>query len=431
MVARLAATALSALCLLGWGGAHAAGWLETRIEIEELATSQNFEAAFALGDEFLSQVEAEFGATSAELADAHLLLATLHREQASLDDAELHYLKAIEVLSMRDGELAIGLIEPLVSLGETYFESGQYELSLARFDEARAIGRRSYGLLNFEQIEIVDRMSVVYLSMGDFDQARDLQRAAVALVQRTSGKQSIEYVDAQIQLADWFVLNNEVEDARRVFLEIESMLREPFADDPLLKVRLLRTTAAALRNAIPRARSNRRSPDELEQALRIVEELDEPDPMLQAEILRDIGDWGVALSMGADIAQGYTNAWAILDSAESGSERQQEWFDPLTLINAPQFRSRMVVRDPGAPWGRVEIEFTVDTQGRARDILITQSDPPGLIDDAAIRQLMQSRFRPRMDNGRLIDSKAVVGWDFQYDPASVQTVSANAPALQP
>ena len=152
MISKLAARSLSVLLLLGCGGLHAEGWLETRIAVEDFAVTEDLDAAVALSDELLTQAEAEFGATSTELYDAHLLLASIYRRQQNYADAELQMLRAIEILETRDGSQSTTLVQPLIALGETYFEAGDYQLSLATFEEARAIGRRVEGLLNPSQI---------------------------------------------------------------------------------------------------------------------------------------------------------------------------------------------------------------------------------------------------------------------------------------
>jgi tetratricopeptide (TPR) repeat protein len=434
VISRLAARACPALLLLGCGTVHAQGWLETRIAIEDFIVEQDFEAAFELGDELLTQAEGAFGATSTELVDSHLLLASLYRQQENFADAELHLLRAIEVLELRNGEQSTTLIQPLLTLGDTYFESGSYPEALATFEEARAIGRRAYGLLNFDQIEIIDRMTAAALLMQDLEEARGLQREAVAIVQRTHGEKSLEFIDAQFRLAAWYLRYGQIDDARRTYLQIENVVREQFADDPRLAIRILRTKATAMLTGNPAARDGRTNPLELKQALKIAEELVEPDLLLQAEILRDIGDWNVSLNITHDIAGAYQQAWDLLDSVENGVLHQHEWFGPLEIISAPRFDSRFVSRDPEAPWGRVEIAFTLDAHGRASDVRIVLSEPPGLLDGAAVRQILASRFRPRMDRGKLIDSEAVIGWDYQYDPAFVgnaPAVGLPAPAIEP
>ena len=58
MIWRLAALACVALLLPGGGGAHAAGWLDTRVAIEDFAVVEDYESALALGDELLTRTRA-------------------------------------------------------------------------------------------------------------------------------------------------------------------------------------------------------------------------------------------------------------------------------------------------------------------------------------------------------------------------------------
>lgn len=429
MISKLAARACPALLLLGCGGVHAA-WLETRIAIEDFAVEQDYEAAFELSDELVAQAEAEFGAASTELVDAHLLLASLYRQHSNFDDAELHLLRAIEVIERRDGEQSVTLIQPLVTLGDTYFDAGSYPEALATYEDARSLGRRAQGLLNVDQIDILARMSAAALLMDDYRQARNLQYESVAIVQRTHGEDSIEYLDAQLRLASWFTRRGQAEDAGDAFDEVDKLFWLGFADDPIVEIRILRSRAALARivamSADPDDREER--PVDLTRALDISRELEVPNPLLEAEILRDIGDWNVALSRVQAVLMPYEEAWAILDSIDGGFRLQQEWFSGLTLITEPRILSRIISSDVDSPWGRIEVAFALDTTGRTSDIRVTQSDPTGLFDDTAIRQIELSRFRPRMDDrGRLIVSEATVGWDFQYDAELAPEVSANDP----
>jgi hypothetical protein len=63
-------------------------WLETRIAIEDLADAAEFGAAIALGDRLLELALAQFGPASAGLAEAHLLLADVHRRNQAFQAAE-------------------------------------------------------------------------------------------------------------------------------------------------------------------------------------------------------------------------------------------------------------------------------------------------------------------------------------------------------
>jgi len=429
---RVSACALSAVLALGPGIAHAAGFLETRIAIEEFAVDGEYDRAFELGDDLLTQAEQEFGATSNQLVEAHLLLASLYSQYGNFDDAELHMLRATGIIEDRDGSQSATLIQPLLGLADTYFAAGEYAQSIATYEEARAIGRRAQGLLNFDQIEILARMSAAADLLDDYRQARALQYEAIGIVQRTYGADSIEFLDAELRLAGWFTRRGQTADAWDTFDEVDRLFNLEFADDPMVEIRILRTKAALDRIEAQNGTENDDRPVNLRKALDIVLRLEEANPLLEAEILRDIGDWNVALSRIREIALPYEQAWAILDSIDGGFRLQQEWFGGLTLISAPQFLSRFISGDRDAPWGRIEIAFALDTDGQTGNIRITRSDPPGHLDEQAIRQIELSRFRPRMDDlGRLIVSEAAVGYDFRYDPDSIEnTTDSASPAAE-
>jgi TonB family protein len=64
--------------------------------------------------------------------------------------------------------------------------------------------------------------------------------------------------------------------------------------------------------------------------------------------------------------------------------------------------------------GYIELGFRIDKQGRARKVNVLQSEPAGLIDKAARKRLGDSRFRPRIVDGKIVESDAVVSFRYQY-----------------
>lgn len=56
--------------------------------------------------------------------------------------------------------------------------------------------------------------------------------------------------------------------------------------------------------------------------------------------------------------------------------------------------------------GFVDVEFTVDTNGQIRDIIVLDAEPPGVFDNAAINSISQWRFEPVIDNGKPIEVRA-------------------------
>lgn len=437
MIAKHRAFYLSGLCLLAAGASDAQSWLETRIEVEELVEQGEFAAAAVLGDTLLEEVRETFGNISDQLAESHLLLASIQTRNQDFLDAEGNVLEAIDIYEVSDGPLSTKLIAPYIVLGETYHAAAEYELALNAYDQARDVGRRAYGLLNDGQIEILDRMSRTALSMGDFDEAKEFQLEAVTLVQRSYGDDSLEYLDANYRYADWLRTLRSYADAERTYFAMHRIIERNFDDDPVLTIGLLRTQAANQRDAVANVRYFRSpmlqtpglsgtAPRDLEDALKIVRDLDEPNPALHAAILVDIGDWNVAYGNMEDIAAPYLEAWNILDEIGGGAQLQLEWFSEQIVVYSAPLLSGLLVVDPQAPWGEVDVSFIIDSFGRTNEVRIISADPPGLIDGAAARQILNSRFRPRINDGRLVASPGRFTWRFQYDDGAATRFSDNS-----
>ena len=414
MALRHLAFILACLLVPGTGASQTAAWLETEIAIEGLIEARDFEAAAELGETLLESVRNEFGASSEQLAEAHALLASVYRSDSDYVEAEFQLLRAIEIREGNEGPLSTRLIEPLVTLGETYHDAGSYPLALASYEEARTIGRRAFGLLNLDQIPILDKMTASALAMRDFEEARALQREAMTVAQRFHGDASVEYLDAQYRYARWLVDNYRLDDARRAYFAIDRDIGDRFDDDPRLRVRHLRTTSADFRNVGRPFYGT--DPSDLNRALKIVDDLEEPDPLLRAEVLRDIGDWNVAFQASRDLTEPYIEAWEILGQIENGEDLRRQWFSGLVMVRSAPFNTRILSGDENAPRGRIELAFTIDDEGRPSSISVVSSDPPGLFDSAAIQQVAASRFRPRIVGGRVVASTGRVGYDFRYDP---------------
>jgi TonB family protein len=178
---------------------------------------------------------------------------------------------------------------------------------------------------------------------------------------------------------------------------------------------LLRVDADNRRRALLSRSDPPGEPNELEEALRILDELGNPDPLLRAEILVDLGDWHAAFNRTWVVDDAYRAAWNALAEVDNGDDLRQEWFSDLTVAYSAPFVSRHLTEEIDAPVGRVAATFTIDVNGRPDDFEVIESRPDGLLDQAARRQVLNSRYRPRMVDGRLIPSTGTVSWNFQYE----------------
>lgn len=407
---------LAGLLTVGALPSAAADWLETRIAIEELLEAGDTAAAVALGDSLLEEVRTEFGEPSTEVADAMLFLANAHFAHGEPIAAEDRTLAAIDMYEQIDGPISTSLIDPFTRLGDIYRADGQFALALVAFEEARILGRRAHGLLNPDQLELLQRMTATALAAGDFDQAREFQLDAVWIVQRNHGEDSLEFLDAKLDYADWLSALGRIQEAHRNYYEMHDVIEDHFDEDPVLTVRLLQRTAAGLREGGVVAGEYRTRPYELERALNIIERMEQPDPVLHAAVLRDLGDWHVAFGQNPLIEQTYRQAWQMLGGSAENRALRAEWFARPYFIRQMPFQSRVLSAAADAAEGSVSVEFTVDEGGRADNIRIVEAEPAGLVDGAAIRHIASSSFRPIMRDGELTRGVGRRSWSYLYDP---------------
>jgi tetratricopeptide (TPR) repeat protein len=354
-------------------------WLETQAVMEGLAESGDFEAALALSDHLLDLAAEQFGEDSRGVAEAHLLIANLRRQNDQFNMAEIEILRAIEIYEDITGPLSPELIDPYLKLGDNYGEGGDYTGALAAYGEARNIGRRHYGLLNEDQIAIIDDMSEAAEELGQVEEAAQLQLEALVIVERNHTEASVEAIDAKYRYATWLREHGRHEDALHMYYQIESVIKDHFDSDPLMTVRLLRERSRSLQ--VPAGDAAAGMPrSSLADALEILEGMPDPPPLIMAEVLVEMGDWQVKYARSRVPSSYYIRAWTLLGQVENGDELRRQWFDELVAIELPRISQRGLTDDPDAPAGHVIVYFTVDTSGHTQNIEITDSEPPGLKD---------------------------------------------------
>jgi tetratricopeptide (TPR) repeat protein len=394
----------------------AANWFETRLEIEELVEAGNLDAAAALADRLLELTTEQFGLASTELAEAYLLLATVDRLNGDFTGAETSILEAIEIYADREGPLSPVLIDPFLNLGENYDEAGDYASAISAYGEARTIGRRNFGLLNDAQIEIIDAMTAAAERLGDIEVAQELQLEALTLVERNFEEFSLEAIEARYKYADWLRRNRLHEEARAYYYDILRAIKRYYDDDPMMQIRALRERAASFR---AEDFDDSAGLSGLRDSIELLEAMPDPPLLMLAELYLEAADWNVEFSSGGGFISGedYLMAWQLLGQVENGAELRREWFEELTVVEMGGVSRRGLSDDPNAPKGRVEIHFTVDRAGRAREIEIVASDPPGLKENDFVRQYRNARFRPRVEDGRVVDFRRARLIEFSYDPS--------------
>ena len=64
--------------------------------------------------------------------------------------------------------------------------------------------------------------------------------------------------------------------------------------------------------------------------------------------------------------------------------------------------------------GWVEVQFTVAASGQVTDAKVLNADPARIFNDAAIRAVSRSTFKPRMENGKAVDQQMTRRIEFKF-----------------
>ena len=122
--------------------------------------------------------------------------ARLQTELNELSDAQDNYLAGIELLVQESGEYSPSLIQPYIELARTFSLNGETVEAITILEQAQHISQRNFGLLNMDQISLLDDMSSAYLLMGDTIQSENIQQERLALALRRYGEddpQAVSY----------------------------------------------------------------------------------------------------------------------------------------------------------------------------------------------------------------------------------------------
>jgi len=392
--------------------------LEAQLELRDLLDKEELVEAIPVAERVVELSQEEFGPTSSEAAVAISNLAEVQRRAGLYEEAGQNFLTSVEVFRENEGEFTESAIAPLVGLGASYYGSGDYPEAVTVFEEARTVNRRAFGLLNEDQIVILDHLANTMISMQQYEEAEAQKQAGLRIMERIHGPDTLEILPAIYRHALWLRRGFRFFEERDYYGRAMSIIREIEGRDSVLLVRPLREIGNSFRaQKLPEGRGI----SSLKRALEILEAQPDPDKLQMAEVLRDLGDWGIAFSKVGATGDEYRAAWALLDEVEDGERLKRRWFyEPdYVLRENPSTRGLADAATPGARPGHVLVAFDVTTDGKTTNVSILESEPPGLKDQASARSIARSRFRPRMIDGEFVRANGLArNFTFLYAPES-------------
>ena len=327
-------------------------------------------------------------------------LGKLQTELAEFQMAQESYLAGIELLVEENGEYSPSLIEPYTELAHAYLLNQQPLEAITILEQAQHISQRTFGLLNIEQVRLLDEISRAYLLIGDTAEAQNIQRERLTLALRRFGEDDPRVIPFHNQLADYYDRSRMRVRAREQYEAILAIQRENFGDNDgrlllplskLVRIDILLGDSASARRRL----------------LRGLESNDNATPIQVGNALAALGDWELALRRTDSALEYYRDAYATLQAVDPAAAA--EYFATPRFIDfrPPPSQVDWDGNRASHGWGSIAVEFGISAEGRATDIAVVQTHPRDLMDSLYIRRLREASYRPRLIDGEPADTAAV------------------------
>jgi TonB family protein len=358
----------------------------------------------------------QFGKNSLPTAEAYSDLADAQRHAGQHELATQNYVAAIEIYRAVDGPFTALAIPLLLNMGDNYREAHDGLNAVTAYTEARTVNRRIYGLLNEAQLPMLDKLATTLLELNRPVEAEAQQVEALRLSERTWPAESEQGLAAVYKYAAWLRDRGLFQFERDQYDRARRIIEEHYGKKD---VRLV-TPLLGIGNSF----RNQRTPDgqgigALQQALEILVAQPTKDSLAIATALRDLGDWQVAFDRIGYSGAEYRRAWQLLDEVPYGDRLRREWFTGPVFVLREPIVIRGLSEDPNAPSGHVLVRFDLDRNGLTSNVVIIESEPAGLMDEAVSRQVKRSRFRPQLADGEVVNGEGLgLRLTFQYKPVA-------------
>ena len=358
----------------------------------------------------------QFGKNSLPTAEAYSDLAEAQRHAGQHEQATQNYMAAVEIYRSIDGPFTALAIPLLLNLGDNYLEAHEGLSAITAYTEARTVNRRIYGLMNEAQLPMLDKLSATFLELNRPVEAEAQQVEALRLAERTWPPESDEGLAAVYKYAAWLRDRGLFQFERDQYDRARRVIEEHYGKKDVHLVTPLLGVGNSFRN--------QRTPDgqgigALQEALEILVAQPTKDPLAVATALRDLGDWQVAFDRVGYSGAEYRRAWQLLDEVQYGDRLRREWFTGPVFVLREPIVMRALSEDPKAPSGHVLVRFDLDRNGLTGNVVIIESEPAGLMDEAVARQVKRSRFRPQIAEGEIVSGQGLgLRLTFQYKPVA-------------
>jgi hypothetical protein len=396
-------------------------------------------------------------------------------------DAERQYLDLIEQKQEEGGITARDLIEPLTALGQHYVEQQEYTRAAETFARARQVMRVNDGFDSPRELPLLAQQVAAEEAQGNIVAAWELEQGLLQLAAKNldsldalpillgvaekrfdiwnryragehppeielgcyydrsrylgvmlqgmpgldatprtrancnAGERDTVLVALLVEARSYQLLGVDVllRNNRYASAELQQLVTEVLRTSHTISRRLLSTNDPALHNMMMRLLTH--------------EPVDSASAVRRAEFLLQLADMNIVRARQArrmngldTVRQQYEQAWQALEAEGVAREVLDEMFAPGLPVMLPAFTANPLARVTAAEaTGYIDVTFEVTAKGTSRSVEVIGSSKVQRSDMRELQRMLDlASFRPRMADGKVIESAPVTVRYYVNAPAS-------------
>jgi len=361
------------------------------------------------------------GFESADTARALTNLAIVQHRNEDYETAQQNYEAAIGIIEQVEHRLTSALINPLRGLGAAQMASGRPDQALDTFARARHVSHVNEGPHNLDQVTIIESLAEIYIYIGEFESAYDLQDRIYELYARKYAVDSDQIIPALFKRAEWQhrlrLYGRERDSYRRIVKIIEKNQDKKSLDliRPLTGLGNAYLFVGEIDREFQRDSTLTTGEPFLKRAKRIAEEHPDSTWKIKENTFLSLADFYIFSDKAGKAQRAYQDTWDLLSEDESRMLNRYNHLEaPVLLQNIypPKYHgidedSEQLKDDEKFEQGKVVMKFMVNTRGRARNFEIIEVHPAGLqeMEQAVLKEMRRLIYRPRLEDREVVDTQ--------------------------
>jgi len=388
------------------------------------------------------------GLDSHDSAKAITNLGIAQHNNKDYEAAQLNFTASINIIERIDDRLSIALVNPLQGLAATQAATGRPDLATRSYQRAIHVTHVNDGPHNAGQVDSLESMAELYISMGEIKDASSIQQNIFSIQSRNIDPTSLDIIPAMEKRAEWQHRLQFYDNERATWRRLIQILEKHHGNkslelvEPLKKLGRSYLFVSLAEYDFQTDVSTASGETYLRRANRIADENPDSNWEIVEDTLLSLGDYYILSGRPNQAARVYLEAWAVLSDGEEEDRlviRKDHLEEPhiLQRVYPARYYNSLREDDGNQPPGNFEtgsivFGYSVGANGRINNLIHLETQPAEIEDFAqpVARSLRRLIYRPRLEDGRPVSThEFVYTHEFFYRPPDIkEKVEALEPA---